>query len=238
MADGYDRNVFINCPFDAAYQPIFQAMVFAVHDCGFVSRTALEVEDGGEVRIRKIKRIIGECRYGIHDISRVQLDEASGLPRFNMPLELGLFLGAQEYGSRAQKRKRSLVLDAEPYRYQTFCSDIAGQDIRSHGNDPARAVVAVRAMLATALDGDVRVPGPAVIAGRYTEFRRELPLLCAALYIHQPELQFVEFRSLAATWLSRHPVRAPAAAAAGWGAGARLAAAPYGFMPEQAPHEP
>jgi hypothetical protein len=34
----------------------------------------------------------------------VQLDAANRLPRFNMPLELGLFLGAQEYGSGAQKR--------------------------------------------------------------------------------------------------------------------------------------
>lgn len=58
----------------------------------------METEDSGEERIRKIKRIIRECRYGIHDISRVELDAVHQLPRFNMPLELGLFLGAQEYG--------------------------------------------------------------------------------------------------------------------------------------------
>ena len=37
----YDRNVFINCPFDNAYAPIFEAIVFAVHDAGFRLRLAL-----------------------------------------------------------------------------------------------------------------------------------------------------------------------------------------------------
>jgi hypothetical protein len=95
MPAAYDRSVFINCPFDDRYRPLFHAIIFAVHDCGFLARCALELEDSGEERIRKIKRIIRECQYGVHDISRVQLDSGTGLPRFNMPLELGLFLGAQ-----------------------------------------------------------------------------------------------------------------------------------------------
>lgn len=40
----YNDNVFINCPFDSAYKPLFDAIVFAVHDCGFVARCALEEE--------------------------------------------------------------------------------------------------------------------------------------------------------------------------------------------------
>ena len=73
-------------------------MVFTVHDCGFIARCALEEEDASQVRIDKIYNIIAECRYGIHDISRTELDENSGLPRFNMPLELGIFLGAKKFG--------------------------------------------------------------------------------------------------------------------------------------------
>ncbi len=49
------------------------------------------------------------------------------LPRFNMPLELGIFLGAKRFGSQKQKQKNGLILDREKYRYQSFCSDIAGQ---------------------------------------------------------------------------------------------------------------
>ena len=63
------NHVFINCPFDSVYKPIFDAIVFAIYDLGFVARSALEIDDGTEFRLAKIERIIEECRYGIHDIS-------------------------------------------------------------------------------------------------------------------------------------------------------------------------
>jgi hypothetical protein len=206
MSAGYDRSVFINCPFDDRYLPLFQALVFVVQDCGFLARCAREVEDSGEERIRKIKRINRECRYGVHDISRVQLDKGTGLPRFNMPLELGLFMGAQEYGPGEQQNKRSIVLDTEKFRYQAFCSDIAGQDIRAHGNQAGKAIAAVRGMLATALGGAERVPGEAKITERFTQFRKELPGVCRNLHVKPKELQFVEMRSLIEEWVTLHPL--------------------------------
>lgn len=39
----YERDVFINCPFDASYRPILRGLLFAVHDCGFKARSASEV---------------------------------------------------------------------------------------------------------------------------------------------------------------------------------------------------
>lgn len=132
----YAINVFINCPFDGTYTPLMEALVFAIHDCGYIARSALEAEDSAEVRIDKIAKIIKNCRYGIHDISRTEVSDESGLPRFNMPLELGLFLGARRFGSRTDKLKACLILDRDRYRYQRFCSDIAGQDIRSQDDLP------------------------------------------------------------------------------------------------------
>lgn len=85
------KDVFINCPFDTGYRPILTAIVFAIHDLGFVARSALERDDGGEVRLSKIEGIIEQCKFGIHDLSAVELDTSTHLPRFNMPLELGLF---------------------------------------------------------------------------------------------------------------------------------------------------
>ena len=114
----YNHNVFVNCPFDADYKPLFDAMVFTIHDCGFIARCALEEGDASQVRIDKIYSIIEDCGYGIHDISRTELDATSGFPRFNMPLELGIFLGAKRFGVDEQKRKKCLVMDREPYRYQ------------------------------------------------------------------------------------------------------------------------
>ena len=61
-----NSHVFINCPFDAGYRPILNAILFAVFDLGFV---ALEEEDTGEFRLSRIERIIEECRYGINDLS-------------------------------------------------------------------------------------------------------------------------------------------------------------------------
>ncbi len=119
-----------------------------------------------------------------------------------MPLELGLFLGAQEYGTGIQKWKRSLVLDAEPYRYQKFCSDIAGQDIRAHNNQVPQVISAVRSMLATALNGEASLPGAAKIRERYGRFRAELPGFCRDLHVRPSELQFVELRSMILGWLT------------------------------------
>jgi hypothetical protein len=131
----YERNVFINCPFDPAYRPLFEAIAFAIADCGYHPRSALEVDDSSQVRIEKITTIINESRLAVHDISRTQLDRGTRLPRFNMPLELGLFLGAKTFGSGDHKRKVAIILDTERFRYQKFISDIAGQDIRAHGGE-------------------------------------------------------------------------------------------------------
>src|SRR3989442_598150 len=107
----YASNVFINCPFDEHYRPLRDALIFTIQDCGFIPRCALEVDNSGEVRIDTILRLIRESKYGIHDISRIEIDRINGLPRFNMPFELGLFLGARKFGVREQKSKSALILD-------------------------------------------------------------------------------------------------------------------------------
>jgi len=144
------QSVFINCAFDPIFQPIFDGIVFTVLRCGFMPRCALETDDASENRFAKIQKIVEDCRYGIHDISRTETSGEPPLPRFNMPLELGLFLGAKRFGDDAQKRKRMLVLDTERYRYQRFISDIAGQDIHAHGGDVSTAIGVVTTWLRAA----------------------------------------------------------------------------------------
>jgi hypothetical protein len=82
-------------------------LIFAIHDCGFIARTTLEDEEATEVRIQKLYQLIAESKYGIHDISRTDLDRKNKLPRFNMPLELGIFLGAKRYGKARHRDKKS-----------------------------------------------------------------------------------------------------------------------------------
>ena len=71
----YSENVFINCPFDKEYLILRNALLFVIFDCGFIPRCALEEDDSGNVRFNKIQKIIGECRFGVHDISRTELDD-------------------------------------------------------------------------------------------------------------------------------------------------------------------
>ena len=200
VPDSYDQNVFINCPLDDDYQPIFDALVFATLECGLRPRCALEVYDAGEVRIEKIARIIGECRWGIHDISRTELN-SNGLPRFNMPLELGIFLGARRFGDRPQKQKSCLVLDTDRYLYQQFISDIAGQDIEAHRREARGAIKAVRNWSGASRAGIQPPPGAAVIANRFASFTNDLPSICAGTERDRSDLTFTEVADAASTWL-------------------------------------
>jgi hypothetical protein len=206
MADGgYDYDVFINCPFDSDYRQMLDALVFVVHDCGFQARCALEVDDSGRVRIENIVELIRECRHGIHDISRMELDNENDLPRFNMPLELGLFLGATRFGSTKQQRKRSLILDREPYRYQKSVSDIAGQDIKSHDGNPETAIRRVRDWLRNSPTmTDTIIPGPQRIIERYRLFREELPELCRKSSLDPDDLIFNDYTTCVSEWLKEN----------------------------------
>ena len=194
-----DRLVFLNCPFDNEYLPLIRAITFAVKACGYEVRCALEAMDAGEVRMNKILRLIKTCRFGIHDVSRTTLDSVNGLPRFNMPLELGLFLGAANFGNLTQRKKQTLVLDVERYRYQKFISDIAGQDIKAHGNDPERVIGIVRDWLNSA--GSVPLVGGKLLARRYRQFLAEVPPKLVEFKLHESEVSFVDWRRLIHLWL-------------------------------------
>ena len=149
MLRNYQDNVFINSPFDSAFKPIFDALVFVIQDAGFIARCALEISDGSQNRLQKILAIIAECRFGVRDLSRTELDSAHSLPRFNMPFELGLYVGCKWFGNKTQQAKSCLILDREPHRYQKFISDISGQEVYYHDNEPEQALGMVRNWLRT-----------------------------------------------------------------------------------------
>jgi len=190
--------VFINCPFDRDYWPLFEALVFCVIDCGFVPRCALEEPDSGEARVRRIHRLVNASRYSIHDICRVEL--TPDLPRFNMPFELGLDLGCRAFGSPTAKRKRCLILDSEQFRYQRFLSDIAGQDIRAHSNSPEEVINVVRNWL-RGTSGRRTIPGPVRIKERFARFSSILPDYCDRLGLDRNDIQFPEYVTMIEEWL-------------------------------------
>jgi hypothetical protein len=193
-------DVFINCPLDQEYAPLFDALVFAVLDCGYTPRCAVEIDDSGQSRMDKIYDLIGNARYGIHDISRTELDSGTRLPRFNMPFELGLFLGAKRFGTGAHSSKACLVLDRCRYRYQKYLSDIAGQGVRAHGGRVKHLILAVRNWLRPLTQGRI-LPGGAEINRRYQGFRRSLPDLCQKFTLDRGVLEFADYTYLIVSWL-------------------------------------
>ena len=200
MSETSTDDVFINCPFDDHYSSILDALIFTVYACGFRVRTSRELDDGGETRIEKLFSIIQQCRYGIHDISRTQLDEANKLPRFNMPLELGIFLGCKKYGGEAQGKKRSLILDTEQFRYQKFISDLAGMDIHAHGDDANTAIVETRNWLANI--SRRQIPGGARVVRLHAEFLEEVPDMALELELDPDALSYSDYERLVVGWLS------------------------------------
>jgi hypothetical protein len=203
MAARPSRGVFINCPFDPEYQPLFEAVVFCVTACGFLPRCTLEETDAGEVRIDTIYKLIRECNHGIHDISRTEVKgEGYELPRFNMPFELGIFLGAKKFG-RHPGKKRCLVMDRARYRYKRFISDIGGQDIKAHHNSPSIAICRVRNWLQSA-PRDAALPGGQRIWQKYRRFRRELPIIADEADLDPAQLTFIDYLQLATNWLERN----------------------------------
>jgi hypothetical protein len=200
--EGYEQNVFINCPFDSEYAPIFEAIVFAVNDAGFRPKCARERLDSSQIRLKKIVELISASRYSIHDLSRTTLDHVNALPRFNMPLELGIDLGCKEFSPDCSD-KSLLIFDSEPYRFHTFVSDLGGQDIHQHGNSPRTAVTRVRNWLRTE-SGKSAMQGGAAIYSRYEAFRSDLPEICAELNLEISDLTFADLSFTIAFWLQNH----------------------------------
>lgn len=202
MAKSYNQSVFINCPIDGKYTPFFRAIVFSVLRCGHHVRCAIEENDASEIRLNKILRMIAECRLGIHDLSRTEVDGRSRLPRFNMPLELGLFLAAKHFGRYEHDRKVCLVFERQRHSYEAFISDIKGQDIVAHENNPRTMVTKVRDWLASN-SRRTRLQGGHAVWRDYRAFQRWLPAKCRRVELRDRDLTFGDYVNLVYEWIER-----------------------------------
>lgn len=196
----YNNQVFINCPFDVQYLDMFRACTFVILDAGFIPRCSKEIIDGTQFRLAAIVKIIRSCRYGIHDLSRVELDPQSQLPWFNMPFELGVYYAAKHFGNNTQKRKSCLVLEKCKYRYQKYISDIAGIDVTPHQNTQRRLILAIRDWLVTASRRTTIPPG-LDIYNRFKIFQAGMRSACRKRSIDYNTIPFVELVNNMTDWL-------------------------------------
>ena len=165
------KKVFINCPFDKEYRLLLNSLLFTILYLG-AEPSISETKSSSDIRINKIKELIAEADYGIHDLSRCRLKKISELPRFNMPFELGLDIGSLEYGNRKQKQKKILILEREKYFYQKVLSDISGQDIRNHNDKPIELIEIIRDWFST-LNEKKKYDSPTKIWNAFNKFNKD-----------------------------------------------------------------
>jgi len=184
-------------------------MVFTIYACGFVPRCGLEKEITRESRLTKISDLIENSKYGIHDISTIELSD--GFPRFNMPFELGVFFGASEFGGIDHNSKSFLILDRKPHQYKTFLSDLSGLDIKDYDSGNMETLVTVLRNWLNSLDDkqapDKMLPSGKYISERYRIFQLRLPHICRQEKLDFHNLTYLDYSWNASRWLSRYARR-------------------------------
>ena len=70
MSADFEKNIFVNCPFDDDYRQLLVGIVFTIMYFGYKPRLSLERADSAESRVDKILGLIKESKFGIHDLSR------------------------------------------------------------------------------------------------------------------------------------------------------------------------
>lgn len=164
----FETNVFINCPFVDEFKKLLRPMLFSLIYFKLEPKIS-QTESSANVRVNQIKQHIRNSKFSIHDLSRSKPMKKNELPRFNMPYELGLDIGCATFGSKKYAGKKILVLETERYYYQKIISDIAGQDIESHNDDPATLIRKVRNWFST-VDSSNSYPSANKVWIAYNQF--------------------------------------------------------------------
>jgi hypothetical protein len=122
--------VFLNIPYDKKFERLFLAYIAGLSAFGMVPRATLEIPDSSR-RLDKILNLIRDCKYSIHDLSRVELDrEKPCTPRFNMPFELGLTVAIRD--GKGKRKENWYVFESKGYRLEKSLSDLNGTDPKIH----------------------------------------------------------------------------------------------------------
>lgn len=203
--DPFEKNVFINCPFDEDYRELLISVIFTVMCLGLTPRLSLERTDSGETRIYKILELIEQSKYGIHDLSRIVSSSENEHYRMNMPFELGIDYGCQKLTKGKWQSKKILILEKEKYRYQAALSDLSGSDIRHHNNEAVKLVKVVRDWFITELFGTG--PSHKKIWYEYNDFMADLEkdLIEQGHELEDfAEIPIPEIMSYMGEWLEKH----------------------------------
>lgn len=208
--DGYESNVFVNCPFDDNYLDLLRPLLFTIVDLGYRPRIAAERSDSGENRLEKICELIRHSKLSIHDLSRLKAARAREFYRLNMPFELGIDYGSRQHGPEFMKDKKFLILERRPHDFNIALSDLSGVDIKSHGNEADEVIRAVRDWFYETV-GLRDIPYPKVVWWRFNDFTTSLFEARLAEGISEDDVKediarmpIPEYLDCVASWVATH----------------------------------
>lgn len=199
----FETNVFINCPFDNDFRDLLRPLLFTLIYFKLDPKIS-QTESSANVRIDQIKQHIRNSKFSIHDLSRSKPMRKGELPRFNMPYELGLDIGCAEFGLKKYKVKKILILETERYHYQKVLSDISGQDIENHENDPAILIRKVRNWFST-IDPDNTYPSANSVWNAYNQFYDNISIILNEKGFSDTEIEDMptsDFIKLSRDWIN------------------------------------
>lgn len=131
------NSVFLNIPYDTPFENLYLAYIVGLTQLGLRIKAALAVPNQG--RLNTIIDLIEGSDFSVHDLCRIEVSR--GVPRFNMPVELGLAL----YRSHATRgRHRVFIFESRANRAQRSTSDVNGIDPQIHNGTPTGLMHALR----------------------------------------------------------------------------------------------
>jgi hypothetical protein len=174
-----DSSVFLNLPYDAAFENLLLAYIAAISAYGFSPRATLEIPFG-QRRLDRILTLILQSQYSIHDLSRVQLDRKTPTtPRFNMPFELGLTVALER---TAHPDHSWIVCETVRRRINKSLSDLDGTDPYIHGG----TIAGVFREMGNAFVGSRRQPTVTEMSQIYRVLRTQIPSVLKRAGAHDP----------------------------------------------------
>lgn len=153
-------SVFINCPYDAEYRPVFDAIVFTLLCYGMWPRWA-DDSTRSLTRLDRIVDALRASRFSIHDLSRCKGEGDENLARMNMPLELGMALEQAYPAKDAVRDHRCIVLVPAMSSYRQVVSDLNAFDLLPYDGTPEAMVSELGSFLKVSAG---RVQAPTVLA--------------------------------------------------------------------------
>ena len=160
------ESVFLNIPYDSPFEDLYTAYIVGLTQLGLNVTATLGFPN--QDRLEMIFQLIEKSGISIHDLSRIEASH--GIPRFNMPLELGIAL----YRAKVSKGKHTVhVFESRRYRAQRSTSDINRIDPRIHHGTAKGVMAALRNIFRQ--PGDVTTVPEMLVS--YRAVKRRLPEL-------------------------------------------------------------